>query len=291
MQLFVRIVELGNFTRAAEQLDIPRASATALIRQLEQHLDTGLLQRTTRRVSPTPDGETYYRYCVTILAELEAAESALSQSARHPRGRLKVDLPPSLGRLVVIPALPDFYRRYPDIMLEISVADRIVDLIQEGVDCVLRIGSLPDSTLKARPLASLSQVTCASPDYIARRGVPRSPDALDGHCCIEFLSATTGRVDPLWFTVDGQPQSRRLPASLAVNNGTSYVAACEAGLGIAQAPRYHVAPQLEQGTLIELLPEFRPPALALNLLYSGQRQVPPRLRVFIDWLVELFRED
>lgn len=289
MQLYARIVELGSFTRAAEQLDMSRASATALIRQLESHLGASLLQRTTRQVSPTPDGEAYYERCVAILADVEAAETNLFQSARHPRGRLKVDLPASLGRLVVIPALPDFCRRFPDIRLEISVSDRVVDLIHEGVDCVLRIATLRDSTLIARPLAALPQVTCASPEYLTRCGIPRTLEDLERHHCIEFLSATTGRVDPLRFRVDGRQETRQPPAHVAVNNGVSYVACCEAGMGIAQAPRYHVAAQLQQGTLVEVLHDFRPSPLPLAVLYPQHRQIPPRLRVFIDWLVELFK--
>lgn len=291
MQLFVRIVELGSFTRAADQLGMSRASATALVKQLENHLGVRLLQRTTRQVSPTLDGRSYHRHCQTILAEIEEAESALSQTASHPRGRLKIDLPPSLGRLVVIPALPDFYARYPEITLEIGIGDRMIDLVREGVDCVVRIGELHDSTLVARSLPPQLQLTCASPGYLARHSVPDSPEALDGHWCVDYLSATSGRVLPLEFTVDGCLRTLTLPARLAVNNGESYVAACEAGLGLVQVPHYHVARQLAAGSLVEVLPRHRPPPLPMTVLYPHHRHLTPRLRVFIDWLVALFRAE
>ncbi|WP_455231814.1 LysR substrate-binding domain-containing protein [Geopseudomonas aromaticivorans] len=288
MQLFVRIVELGSFSKAAEQLGMSRASATALVKQLESHLGARLLQRTTRQVSATLDGRSYYQHCLSILAEIEEAESVFSRSAQHPRGHLKVDLPASLGRLVVIPALPEFYARYPEITLEIGIGDRMIDLVREGVDCVVRIGALDDSTLVARALPPLRQLTCASAGYVARHGLPSSLDQLEGHQCVDYLSATSGRLQPLEFSVDGRVMPYTLPACLAVSNGESYVAACEAGLGIVQVPHYHVQRQLAAGTLIELLSQHRPPPLPMTVLYPHHRHLTPRLRVFIDWLVELF---
>ncbi|TBW33308.1 LysR family transcriptional regulator [Azotobacter chroococcum] len=288
MQLFARIVELGSFSKAAEQQGMSRASASALIRQLESHLGVRLLQRTTRQVSATLDGRSYYQHCLSVLGEIKEVESVLSQSAGHPRGRLKIDLPASLGRLLVIPALPDFYARYPEIVLEIGIGDRMIDLVREGVDCVVRIGGLSDSTLIARSLPALPQVTCASAGYLVRHGLPSSLDELEGHRCIDYLSATTGRLAPLEFAVDGRIETRSLPASLAVNHGEAYVAACEAGLGIVQVPRYHVERQLAAGSLVELLPQYSPPALPLTVLYPHHRHLTPRLRVFIDWLVALF---
>ena len=289
MKLFVSIVERGSFTGAAEQLNMSRASATALIRQLENHVGVSLLHRTTRQLSATPEGELYYHRCRDILQDLTEAESLLSQRANSLTGRLKVDLPASLCRLVVMPALPDFIRRYPDIRVDISVSDRVVDLLGEGVDCVLRIGELNDSTLIARRLAELSQVTCASRSYLERHGIPVTLEELEQHHYVEFRSASTGRVDPLHFRLSDGVVQRRLSSVLSVNNGTSYVAGCEAGLGIVQVPRYHVAAQLNNGDLVEILSQLAPPPLPLSVLYPPQRQVPNRLRVFIDWLVELLR--
>lgn len=288
MQVFARIVELGSFTRAAEQLGLPRASATQLMQQLEAHLGVRLLQRTTRQVRLTVDGAAYHQRCLAILSDVEETEAAFSQAARHPQGTLKIDLSGSLCRLVILPALPAFCERHPLIRLDISVHDKQIDLIREGVDCVLRIGELRDSPLVARPLARLGQLSCASADYLARHGIPASLADLEGHRAVDYLSASTGKSVPLEFSLDGRIETRSLPATVAVNNGDAYVAACEAGFGIIQVPYYHVRRQLAAGTLVEILPAQRPPAQPLTVLYPHNRHLSPRVRVFVDWLVELF---
>ncbi|PLP96716.1 LysR family transcriptional regulator [Cupriavidus pauculus] len=291
MKVFVRVVEAGSFTKVASDLGISRGSATILIKQLESHLGARLLQRTTRQVTPTLDGSAYYQHCLNILAEMEEAESVFSQSASHPRGRLKVDLPTSLARLVVIPALPDFYARFPTITLEVGVGDRMIDLVAEGVDCVVRLGALADSTLVARNLPALTQVTCASSDYVARFGQPSTLEELEGHECVEFLSINVGRLQPLEFCCDDRIELRQLRGRITARHGESYVSAGEAGLGIIQVPLYHVASQLRAGTLLELLPQYPPPKLPITVLYPHHRHLTPRLRVFIDWLVSVFSSD
>ena len=288
MRLFTRIVELGSFSRAAEQLDLPRASATQSIKQLEARLGVRLLARTTRQVTATADGAAYYQRCLAILADVEEAEAGISEAARHPRGRIRVDLSGSLCRLLLIPALPAFCQRYPLIRLEISVSDRQIDVIREGVDCVLRIGELRDVPLVARHLGQLQQVTCASAGYLARHGRPATLADLAAHTVVDYFSASSGKTLPLEFVVDGQSVTRSLPASLAVNNGDAYVAACAAGFGIIQVPGYHVTRQLASGEFVEILPQYRPPALPLNALYPPNRQQSARVRIFIDWLGELF---
>ena len=288
MRLFTRIVELGSFSRAAEQLGLPRASATQIIQQLEAHLGVRLLARTTRQVTPTVDGAGYYRRCLRILADLDDAEAEFSQAAHHPQGRIRIDLPDSFCRLLLIPALPDFYTRYPLVRIEISVGDRQIDLIREGVDCVLRIGELRDSSLVARRLTLLDQVCCASADYIAAHGTPASLAELEHHRAVDYLSASTGKSVPFEFTLGSRIETRSLASTVAVNNGDAYVAACEAGFGLIQVPVYHVTRQLEAGTLVEVLPDFRPPPLPLTVLYPQNRHLSPRVRVFVDWLAELF---
>lgn len=196
----------------------------------------------------------------------------------------------SLCRHVLIPALPGFCTRYPDIVLDISVQDKQIDLISEGVDCVLRIGELRDSALVARPLARLEQITCASPGYLARHGMPDSLAALSGHRVVDYISASSGRSIPLEFDVDGRIEYRSLSASLAVNNGDAYVAACEADFGIIQLPTYHVRSRLKAGVLVEILPQHRPPSLPLHVLYPQNRHLSQRVRVFVDWLAELFAQ-
>ena len=288
MRLFTRIVELGSFSRAAEQLNLTRTAATQSIKQLEGHLGVRLLARTTRQVTPTVDGAGYYRRCLAILADVDEAEAEFFQAARHPQGRIRVDLSGSLCRLVLIPALPAFCERYPQIRLEISVSDRQIDLLREGVDCVLRIGELRDVPLVARRLGTLPQLTCASADYLTRHGTPTTLADLEGHQAVDYLSASSGKPVPFEFTVDGRVESRSLPATVAVNNGDAYVAACAAGFGLIQAPSYHVTRQLASGEFAEVLPGHRPPTLPLHALYPPNRQLSARVRVFIDWLAALF---
>ena len=287
MQLFTRIVELGSFSRAAEKLDLPRASATQIIKQLEAHLGVRLLQRTTRQVRTTLDGDAYYARCLAILADVEDVEAASSQAALHPQGRLRVDASTSFGRLVLIPALPDFCARYPEVSVELSLTDRQIDLIGEGVDCVLRIGELRDSSLVARRLTALPQVCCASAAYIARHGQPARPADLERFEAVDYLSASTGKSVPFEFLIDGRLESRSLRSRLAVNNGDAYVAACEAGFGLIQVPRYHVVRQLAAGAMVEVLQAYQPPPLPLSAVYPQNRHLSPRLRVFVDWLAEM----
>ncbi|MDN3221030.1 LysR family transcriptional regulator [Pseudomonas nunensis] len=287
MRVFTRIVELGGFSKAADSLQMPRASVTILIKQLEAHLGVQLLQRTTRHISLTLDGAAYYPRCVQLLADLEETEAVFSAARHNPKGLLRVDMPAGIGRLIVIPALPQFTARYPQIELEISLNDRTIDLIREGVDCVLRGGSPLDDSLVARPLVMLDQVTCASPEYLQRHGVPEHPADLHGHQMVEYFSATTGTRFGLEFVVEGQVQAVNLPRQVSVNSADGYMAACEAGYGLVQAPYYHVARQLSEGRLCEVLKGAPPPGMPLTALYPPHRQLSRRVRVFVDWLVEL----
>ena len=288
MRVFTRIVELGGFARAADSLQMPRASVSILIKQLEAHLGVQLLLRTTRQVSLTLDGDAYYQRCVRLLADLEETEAAFSVVRHNPRGTLSVDMPAGIGRLLVIPALPAFSARYPLIELEIGLNDRPVELIREGVDCVLRAGPPLDDSLVARPLALMQQVTCASPAYLARHGTPQHLDELAGHQIVEFFSSVTGKRYGLEFMVDGEVYEMPLPKGLAVNSADAYLAASEAGYGLVQAPYYHVARALRDGLLCEVLERVEAPPLALSALYPPHRHLSTRVRVFIDWLVELF---
>lgn len=289
MRLFTRIVELGSFSRAAEQLGVTRAAATQGIQQLESRLGVSLLARTTRQVAATADGQAYYQRCVAILADLDEADAECSHATRQPRGRIRVDLPGSLCRLWLMPALPDFCARYPGLRLELSISDRQIDPLREGVDCVLRLGALDDALpLVARRLATLPVVTCASRHYLERHGRPRNLDELRHHHAVDHLSATTGKPFPFEFVVEGRIEQLSLPASVAVNDGGSFVAACAAGLGLIQMPRYHVEQQLASGEFEEVLPAWRPPPMPLHLLHAPGRQPPARLRAFIDWASGLF---
>lgn len=287
MRVFTRIVELGGFAKAADSLQLPRASVTTLIKQLEAHLGVQLLQRTTRQVSPTLDGTAYYQRCVRLLTDLEETEAVFSTRRQNPRGLLNINMPSGIGRFLVIPALPAFTARYPQIELEIGLNDRPVDLIREGVDCVLRGGPALDESLVARPLAMMDQVTLASPGYLARRGVPETLENLAEHEMVEYVSSVTGKRFGLEFLEGLSLREVNLPKRVAVNSADGYFAACEAGYGLIQAPHYHALRQLNQGTLVEVLPQLAVPKMALTALYPPHRQLSQRVRVFVDWLVEL----
>jgi len=287
MRVFTRIVELGGFAKAADSLHLPRASATILVKQLEAHLGVQLLQRTTRQVSPTLDGRAYYLRCVSLLADLEDTEAVFSSSRIEPKGTLRIDIPVGFGRFILIPALPEFSARYPQLDLEIGMSDRPIKLIRDGVDCVVRIGPSLDDSLVSRLLAHVPQVTCASREYLERRGVPKTLDELQGHQVIEYFSASSGKRYGLEFQLGAEVNEVSLPKSLSINSADGYLAACEAGYGLMQTPYYQIVEQLRSGALIEVLHEFKPPTMALVALYPPHRQMSRRVRVFIDWLLEL----
>jgi DNA-binding transcriptional LysR family regulator len=265
---------------------VPRSTATQVIKELETRLGVRLLQRTTRSVRSTLDGEAYYQRCVTILGEIEEAESAFRDA--KPRGLLRVDVHGTLARHFVLPALPAFLAEYPDLQLQLSEGDRLVDLVREGIDCVLRVGDLQDGAMIGRRVAMLTEITCASPAYLARYGVPATLAELEGHVAVAFMSSATGAALPLEFTVQGTLRNRILPATVTVAAAESYVAAARLGLGLIQVPHYHVAADLTAGTLIEILVQHRPSLTPVSLLYPHRRQLSLRVRVFIDWLAREF---
>lgn len=286
MRVFVRIVERRSFTAAAQDLDLPRSSVTDAVKQLEARVGVRLLQRTTRHVSPTLDGEAYFQRCRRLLADFEEAESSFAGA--QPKGVLRVDVHGQLARHFLMPALPDFLARYPELELQISEGDRLVDLVREGFDCVLRVGEPQDSDMVARRVARLGQVTCASAAYVAQYGLPRTLEELAGHHMIGFRSSLTGGLLPLEFVQDGVVRNVVLPAQVSMSGSDSFATACRLGLGIIQVPRYRLAEDLAQGTLVELLPQWQPPALPVSLLYPRSRQLSPRVRVFLDWVTREF---
>src|SRR5262245_57179857 len=242
MRLFARVVERRSFTGAAQDLGLPRSTATEVLKQLEKRLGVRLLQRTTRQVTPTLDGEAYYRRCLAILSEVEEAESAFTGA--KPSGPLKVDVHGTLARHFLMPGLPRFLAEYPGIQLHLGEGDKLVDLIREGVDCVLRVGEPRDSAMVGKRVALLQEGTFASADYLRQFGTPRRPEELANHRLIGFVSSATGSVMPLELTVDGRLETFTPPLALSVASGESMVAAAEAGLGLVQLPRYHAESRL-----------------------------------------------
>jgi len=288
MRLFLRVVERRSFTAAAADLDLPRATATEAIQQLEARLGVRLLERTTRHVAPTLDGEAYYQRCLAILAEVEDAEAGL-RGAR-PSGLLRIDAHPLLTQTFLLPRLPEFLDRYPEIDLQIGQGDRLVDLVREGVDCAIRAGEQPDSGLVMRRLATLHEITCASPAYLEQHGIPDSIEQLEGHRAVGFLSSRTGEVLPLEFVVKGKVREVRLPSRVTANNSDTVAELARMGFGLVQAPRYRFKQDLAEGRLVEVLPAFPPSPTPLSALYPQNRQLTPRLRVFLDWIVGIFSE-
>ncbi|MBX6745340.1 MAG: LysR family transcriptional regulator [Acetobacteraceae bacterium] len=283
LELFVRIVDRGSFSAAAADCGVSRPVATAAIKALEERLGTRLLQRSTRHVQPTVEGETYYRRCVAILADLEDADRSASGAVA---GLLRVDVPGNLARMVLLPALPAFLSRYPALTVHVGEGERFVDLIREGIDCVLRAGELTDSEMVARRIGTLEEVTVASPGYLAEHGVPATPDDLDGHYMIGFVSSRTGKPLPLEFTREGRVVEVTLPTRVRVNGADTSAEAARLGFGLVQAPRYRFAEDLARGAVVEVLPAFPPPPTPLSVVYPSNRQLAPRVRAFIDWLVE-----
>ena len=285
MRLFSRIVDLGSFTKAADEAQLPRASVSLALQQLELRLGVRLLNRTTRHVSPTLDGQAFYLRCQQILQDVDDAEAVFRSSALKPRGKLRVDLQGTQALHFVLPRLGEFHARYPDIELEIGLGDRLVDLVREGIDCVLRSGEPKDSSLVGRRVALLAQVTCASRDYLKRRGTPRTLEQFRTHDAVNYVGAN-GRPLPFEFLVDGEKRSFQLRGPVTVSSAYAYTACCLAGMGFIQAPRYHAEAQLRSGELVEVFPRWQPASLPVSVFYPHARQLSSRVRVFVDWLAE-----
>jgi LysR family transcriptional regulator for bpeEF and oprC len=290
MQVFVRVVETGGLTRAADSLQLPKATATTLIQQLEAALGVRLLNRTTRKVSVTTDGAAFYPRCVAILAQVRETEESLGQRHASPSGRLRVEVPTLMARLVIVPALPSFFARYPDIELELGCSERRADLIEEGIDCAVWSGELEDYTLIARRVGLLYFGICASPSYLAEHGQPHHPDELTAHRCINHFSPRTGRIFDWVFAKDGVRIQTSLRGPIALDEENSYVAAAEAGLGIAQIPAFVLKEAMERGSLDLLLGDWFAEPAPLNVVYPQNRHLSVKIRVFVDWVAELFGE-
>ncbi|AZY47988.1 LysR family transcriptional regulator [Bordetella avium] len=287
MQVFVRVVEANSFTRAAESLTLPRTTVTTIIQNLERHLGVRLLNRTTRRISLTPDGAAYYKHATRILAEVHETEACLQDAAARPQGRLRIDVPASIGQLILIPALCDFHTRYPDVELVIGMGDRKVDLVQEAVDCVIRGGELEDSSLVARRIGTAQTVTCATPSYLERYGTPESLQDLERHHAVHYFSSG-GRQCAWTFMVDGKEQLVDVAGTVSVNDWSAHLTCGLNGFGLIQTARYMALPHLLSGALVEVLPQWKPKSVPISLLYLQNRQLSPKVRVFSDWVADLF---
>ena len=301
LRVFVRIAESGAFSRAADSMNIPRPTVTKLVQDLEQHLGTKLLHRTTRRVNVTPEGAAYYERATRLIGELDDMDEHASRARAQPHGRLRVDVGSVLASMILIPALPGFRARYPELHVDLGVSDRPIDLVGEGVDCAIRGGLLPDTSLVARRIADMDWVTCASPVYLKARGVPQHPSELaprpaegkskhriPGHAIAGYFSSLTGRAFPLEFHKDGEQMMVHGQVEVAVNESTAHLSALLAGVGVGQAFKFMAAPHLESGRLRRVLDDWTRPRQPLHVLYASNRHLSAKIRLFVDWVAEVF---
>lgn len=286
LRVFLQVAELAHFSRAADELGLPKGRVSQVVRELEAQLGSRLFQRTTRRVSLTPDGELLAERARALLADASDIE-ALFQQDQQLTGRLRVDMPVRLALDTVLPALPDFLAAHPGLAVEVSCTDRRVDLVEEGFDCVLRVGAVHDPLLVARPLGQMRMVNVASPAYLAQHGTPATPEDLlaQGHHLVHYSQTWADRRPRFeWLDAAGQAQSLTLPSRVTVNNTDAYQAAALAGAGIAQVPLQGVRQALADGRLVQVLAGYAPAPLPVRLVMSQRRHTPRRVRVFMDWL-------
>lgn len=293
MRVFVRVVEAGSFTRAADSLGLPKATVTKQIQALESRLRTRLLNRTTRRVSVTPDGAAYYERAARLLGDFDDIEASMINAQAAPRGRLRIDVTTSVARLVIMPGLSTFLARYPDIEIELGVSDRIVDLIGDNIDVVLRAGTITDQSLVARRIGLLRFVTVASPAYLARYGTPAEPAELERrrHSVVGYFTPGVRRHFPLVFERGGEQVEVAGHSRIAINEGSAHLSAILAGYGVSQTLSFVAEPHLASGELVALMPEWSRPAIPIYVVYPPNRHLSAKVRVFVDWVAELFASD
>jgi len=287
MQVYIQVVENGSFTAAADVLQMHRPAVSRAVQQLEQELGLRLLHRTTRKVSMTAEGEAFYQRCIHALAEVNEVFSVFSQPSLVPTGRLRIDLPVTLARGFIIPALRDFQQRYPQVELVLGATDQPIDLIATGVDCAVRLGKLQDSSMIARRIGSIPMVTCASPDYLARHGIPRTLQDLEKHLAVNYFSGPNRRVMDWIFSVDGQTVTHRLRSGILTNDSETFLSCALAGFGLIQGLEPEMRPALDSGQLIEILADIPTAPKPVSILFPNRSYLAPRVRVFVDWLTEL----
>ena len=289
LRVFARIADTGTFIRAAESLELPPSTATKLIKELESHVGVKLLHRTTRKVSVTPEGAAYYERAVRVIGEVDEMDGYVANQRAQPKGRLRIDVPSILANTILIPALPTFRSRYPDIEITLGVSDRNIDLIGDGVDCVIRGNPLPASSLIARSIAELDYVTCASPSYLKVHGAPSHPRQLEHrHVIYNNSSPLTGKPFPLLFTRGAEEIKVEGRTMVTVNESTAHMTGLVAGLGIGQTFKYLAKPHFKTGALRPLLKGWGRPRHPIHVMYPPNRHLNAKVRVFVDWAVEVF---
>jgi DNA-binding transcriptional LysR family regulator len=289
MRIFVRVVEAGTFTRAADSLGLPKGTVTKQIQALESRLHVKLLNRTTRRVTVTPDGAAYYERTARLLNDFDDIEASMTNAQANPTGRLRIDVGSSMARLVILPALASFCDRYPEIQVDVGVSDRAVDLISDNVDCVIRGGELSDQSLVARRIGNLPWLTVASPAYLKRYGEPQHPlDIEKRHLVVGFFSGSTRRMYPDEFHRGDEKYEITGPYRVSVNDSTAHMTAVLGGFGLSQMITFMAEPHIASGELVQILPEWTRPPLPVHVVYPPNRHLSAKVRAFVDWTAELF---
>lgn len=287
MEVFIQVMESGSFTKAAEALNMPRSTISTVIQTLENRLGVQLLHRTTRQLTATQDGMRYLETANTLIQQFNATERMFQSEPHQIQGRLRIDMPSRIARRIVIPALPDFLSLYPQLNIELSMKDRMVDLVADGVDCVIRVGELSDSELICQKLGDLEVIHCASPGYLAAFGIPESIDDLSHHHLIHYAIQMPAQPANLAYQTDGESLSVPMQSRITVDNAEAYIASALAGMGIIEIPKYDVQHLLENNTLQEILPDSKPGALPLSFLYPSRKNLSLRVDVFRAWISQL----
>lgn len=289
LKIFIRVTELKSFSRAAEDLGLPRATVSAAVAQLEATLGTRLLQRTTRRLSLTEDGGSILERTHLLLDEFEALQNQFRKNSAPLNGKLCVDLPSRIARRIVIPALPQFLASHPELNIILGADDRIIDLVEEGVDCAIRVGPLSESSLVAKPLGMVEMINCASPNYLAENPRLECLDDIASHIAIHYGSKRSGSLnvtetDWQYVDSDGSQKVVVMPCRVSVHTAETYIASAVAGLGIIQVPAFDVKDLIKEGKLVAVMPNWRPSPLPVHALYPHRKHLSIRVRVFLDWV-------
>jgi LysR family transcriptional regulator for bpeEF and oprC len=291
MKVYTRVVESRSFVKAADSLQMAAPQVSRTVQALEAHLGARLLNRTTRSISVTDEGEAYYQRCVRVLAEVDEMEAELTHAKLSPKGRLKVNMPSLIAKTMIIPHLPEFFERYPEIEIEMGLSDRQVDIVEEGVDCVIRTGELEDSGLVARRIGNMPRMTCAAPSYIEKYGVPTTLEELRDHIAVNYVSSNTGRVRTWDFLVDGHVETIEMAGMIAVNDVDAFVTCGLNGLGLLKGAVYSLMPYVHSGALCEILKDYPSPPRPISIMYPANRNLPRKVRVFADWVADVFARE
>ncbi|WJD60711.1 LysR family transcriptional regulator [Pseudomonas kurunegalensis] len=291
LQVFITVAELQSFARAAQSLGLARPSVTVAINELEKEVGARLLHRTTRRTTLTSEGVAYYEQATMTLNAVGEARNFFGGGLSEPKGRLRVDMSNSLAKSMIIPNISSFKKAYPQVEVILGVSDQQVDLIAEGVDCVLRIGESSPTSLVSRTIYRDPFIICASPDYLKTHGAPKSLDDLKNHLGVVYFYGRERKVKEWMFTVNGKPRSIRMRPALQVNNHDAYVACALNGLGLAQIPLIGVRNELAAGSLVQVLADEDAGHTPISVMYPARKYLPMKVRVFIDWVISIFEKE